>query len=151
MGTLINDIKAGIEARITIAASSYTKLAYEINIADNKFKGNSKGFAVKPAPANEVDSLLGAFTMDHEFQITYTDSYNHGAKSQIGDSLKSSKITELNDVILDTYKDLAINKSNIDASILLINNLSINEAEFIEEEKVIIINFTINIKYKVNK
>ena len=151
MSTAINDIKAGIEARLAIVIPTYSVLAYQIDIAKNKFKGNSKGFAVQPAPASEVESLLGAFTMDHSFSITLTNSYNDGAKAQLGDALKSSRVTELSDVILDTYKDLVINKGNIDSSILIINDLSIEAAEFLEEEKVITMKFNINIKYKINK
>ncbi len=149
--TTINDIKAGIEGRLAVVAADYTKLAYQLDVAKNKFKGNSKGFSVQPVSSSEADSLLGAFTNDHAFSITLTDSYNQGAKSQVGDTLKSSRVTEINDNILTIYKDLAVNKSLIDSSILIINDLSIDEAEFIEESNVIMIKCTVNIKYKINK
>ena len=147
----INDIKAGIITRLNSSISTYSQLSYQVDVARNKFKGNSKGFAVHPNSATEVDSLIGAFTMDHSFAITLTNSYNNGASSQIGDTLKSSRITEINDDILTAYKDLVNNKGSIDASILVINDLSIDEAEFLDEEKVITIQFNINIKYKINK
>jgi len=148
---LIANIKTGIEARLAISIPSYTRAAYQSDISMNKFKGNSALFAVHPVSATEVDGLIGAYTLDHQFKVTLTNSYNAGAKSQIGDSLKSSRITEINDDILATYRDLVINKGNIDASILLISEMSIEDAEFIDEEKVITVTFTFNIKYKVNK
>jgi hypothetical protein len=151
MATLINDIKDGIAARIAIAAPTYSVLSYQVDIAQNKFKGNSKGFAIQPSYGSEVDGLIGAFTMDHQFSVTFTNSYNQGAKSQVGDTLKSSRITEITDDILDTYKDLCVNKGNIDTSILIINGLDIEQAEFIDEEKVITVKFNFNVKYKVNK
>lgn len=151
MANEINDIKAGIITRLGVSLPLYSQLAYQVDVSKNKFKGNSKGFAVHPQSASETDSLIGAFTMDHSFNITLTNSYNQGAKSQVGDTLKSSRITELNDDILMAYKDLVNNKSAIDNSILVINNLNIEEAEFLEEEKVIMIKFNINIKYKINK
>lgn len=146
----ITDIKAGIEARIEIAVSTYAKLSYQTDISNNKFKGNSKGYAVLPSSALEVDGLLGSYNMDHEFSISLTNSYNQGAKSQIGDELKTSRIAELQDDILAIYSDLSVNKGAIDASILVINSLNISEPDFIDEEKVIIINFTVNVKYKTN-
>lgn len=149
--TTINDIKAGIEGRLAVVAASYSRLAYQMDVSKNKFKGNSKGFSVQPISSAEADSVLGAFTNDHAFSITLTNSYNEGAKSQVGDTLKSSRVTEINDDILTIYKDLAVNKSLIDSSILVINDLAIEEAEFIEESNIIIIRCTVNIKYKINK
>jgi hypothetical protein len=151
MANEINDIKAGIISRLAISIPTYSQLSYQVDVAQNKFKGNSKGFAVHPQSATETDSLVGAFTMDHTFSITLTNSYNEGSKSQIGDSLKSSRITELNDDILIAYKDLVNNKGNIDNTILVINDLNIEDAEFLEEEKVITVKFNVNIKYKINK
>ena len=151
MSTTINDIKAGIEARLAISAPTYNKLAYQIDISRNKFKGNSLGYSVQPAGSAEVDSLIGAFTNDHQFSIFLTNSYNEGAKSQIGDTLKSTRVTELMDVVLDVYKDLVVNKSSVDSTVLVINNLAIEPPEFIDEEKVIIVQMSINIKYKINK
>lgn len=146
----IANIKSGIEARLAISIPSYSKAAYEIDIADNKFKGNAALFSVVPGSASEVDGLINAFTLDHTFTITLSNSYNQGAKSQIGDTLKSSRITELNDDILAAYKDLCVNKSAISSTILVLNQLEVNEAEFIDESKVILISFTVNIKHKTN-
>ncbi len=151
MVTVINNIKAGIETRIESIIPSYTKLSYQLDISKNKFKGNSKGYAVIPSSATEVDSLLGSFTMDHTFNVTLTNSYNNGAASQIGDTLKAQRITEINDDLLTAYKDLVINKGSIDSNVLIINSLSIDEPEFLEDEKVISITFSFNVKYKINK
>lgn len=151
MATLINDIKDGIEARINVVRPSYKRLAYQVDVSQNKFKGNSKGYAVHPVTAEEVDGLVGAYTLDHEFKVTLVNSYNNGPTSNIGDSIKSQRLTELTDDILEIYRDLVINKNNVEPSILLLNNMSIEEAEFIETEKVISITFTFNIKYKVDK
>lgn len=150
MANEINNIKAGIITRLGIALPTYNQLSYQIDIGKNKFKGNAKGFAVHPRNASETEGLVGSFSMDHVFSITLTNSYNNGAASQLGDTLQSSRITEINDDILTTYKDLVNNKGSIDSSILLISDLDIEEAEFIEEEKVITIKFNINIKYKIN-
>jgi hypothetical protein len=146
----INNIKAGIISRLNIAIPGYTQAAYQIDITQNKFKGNQSLYAVHPDTASETEGLLGSFSMDHSFSITLTNSYNDGAKSQLGDTLKSSRITELNDDILTAYSDIVNNKSAIDSSILIINGLNISAPEFIDEEKVIAIRCNINVKYKIN-
>lgn len=146
----ITTIKSGIESRLDISIPNYSKLSYQINIEDNKFKGNSAGYSVLPNSASEQDGLLGAVTLDHSFNITLTNSYNAGAKSQIGDELKTSRIAELQDDLRTVYRDLVVNKSGIDASILLVSQLDISEPEFIEESSVIFIKATVTIKYKTN-
>jgi len=149
--TIIKDIKSGLESAINTLSLGYTKLAYQTDVKQNKFKGNHKGYSVMPSSSNETDGLIGAYTMNHKFEITYTDSYNAGAASQVGDTLKSSRITEITDDILTTYKYISNNKYSIYSGILLINDLSIEQAEFLDEEKVITIKFSFTVKYKVNK
>lgn len=150
MSNVINDIKSGIITRLGTSIPTYSQLAYQIDVSKNKFKGNSKGYSVQPSAASETEGLIGSFTMDHSFTITLSNSYNNGAKSGLGDTLQSSRVTELTDDILEVYRDLVINKKNINSSILLVNDLNIENAEFLEEEKVITISFNINIKYKIN-
>ena len=147
---IITNIKSGIEARIEATVADYAKLSYQNDIEDNKFKGNSKGYSVNVGSSSEVDGVIGSFNLDQEYIINLTNSYNDGAKSQIGDSLKSQRVTELNDDILSIYSDLLINKSSVDSSILLISELAISEPEFIEESKIIIVSFNIVVKHKTN-
>ena len=147
---MVSNIKAGIESRIDASLPSYKKLSYQLDIAKNKFKGDRKGYAVTPLSSNETDSTLGVLTMDQTFSVTLTDSYNAGAQSQVNDEAKANVVVTLTDNILSLYKDISVNKKGIDSSVLLINNLSISEAEFIEEEKLAYVTCSFTVKYKLN-
>jgi len=147
---MVSNIKAGIESRIDASLPSYKKLSYQLDIAKNKFKGDRKGYAVTPLSSNETDSTLGVLTMDQTFSVTLTDSYNAGAQSQVNDEAKANVVVTLTDNILSLYKDISVNKKSIDSSVLLINDLSISEAEFIEEEKLAYVTCSFTVKYKLN-
>tara|TARA_Y100001936_G_C15973559_1_gene612503 strand:+ start:634 stop:1080 length:447 start_codon:yes stop_codon:yes gene_type:complete len=147
---MVSNIKAGIEARIEASLPEYKKLSYQLDIPKNKFKGNAKRYAVEPLSGNETESTLGAITLDQTFSITLTDSYNSGAKSQVNDEVKVDAILSLKDDIITLYKDISNNKKSIDNTVLLINDLNISEAEFIEEEKLAYVTCSFTVKYKIN-
>lgn len=149
MGT-IADVKTNLQARALTLLTSYKKHAFSVDTSQNKFKGNNKGLSVLPGGAGETDSLIGSFTLDHTFNYTLTNSYNAGAKSQLGDSLKVQRIQELMDDCLSIYNDVRVNKAAINSKILVINDMSISGAEFDDDEKTISVKFSINVKYKTN-
>lgn len=146
----VADIKTNLQTRALALKTAYVKHSFAVNIEDNKFKGNSKQLSVLPSSAVEVDGLIGSFSMDHVYNYTFTNSYNAGAKNQLGDALKVQRIQELMDDVLDVYSDAVTNKGSIDPSILVINDLNIEEPEFDDNEKTIIVKCSILVKYKVN-
>ena len=147
---MVSNIKSGIESRIDASLPSYEQLSYQLDIAKNKCKGNHKGYAVTPSSSSETDSTLGAITMDHTFSVTLTDSYSDGARSQVNDQAKSEVMVSLTDDILTLYKDITANKKSIDSTVLLINDLTVSETEFIEEEKLAYVTCSFTVKYKLN-
>lgn len=146
----VADIKTNLQTRALALLTAYSKHSFAVNIEDNKFKGNSKQLSVLPSTATEVEGLIGAFTLDHVFNYTFTNSYHAGAKNQLGDATKVLRIQELMDDILLTYKDALNNKAAIDSTVLLINNLIIESPEFDDTEKTIKVNWSITVKYKTN-
>ena len=150
MATTIANIKTNLQTRALALLTAYSKHSYSVDVTKNKFRGNSKQLSVLPSGGSEVDSLVGAITMDHSFVYTYTNSYSAGAKSQLGDTLQAQRIQELMDDVLAAYTDARLNKSAIDSTVLLISNLEISEPEFDDIEKIITVKATITVKYKTN-
>jgi hypothetical protein len=146
---MVKTIRDNITARLGTVLTGHSKLSYVANVSANKFGQALKRFGVTPDGAAETSGSTNLNTMDHRFTITLTDGYNSGAVNQINDDLKMERIGELQDRALTIYKDLQVNKSSISTSVLIINNLNINAVEFLEEEKVAVIKFEINIKYKI--
>lgn len=152
MINIITNIMTGIESRLKVALPNYTKLPYQIDISKNKFKPDMRGYSIAPSSAGETDSVIGAFTLDQSFEVTLSKQASmHGGKSQIDDSSIQENIISISDDILTAYKDLSVNKTIVDSSILIINGLSIEKYDYSENDKVISISFSFNIKYKINQ
>lgn len=146
---LVTDVKNNILTRVALVlGADYSQLAYVNDVSQNKFKGASKRYGVLPGSANETSGTNQYVTLDHQFQVILTDSYQAGPDSQINDNLKAERINELQDKALAIYKDLATHKSLISASCLIINNLSIESIEFLEDEKVAVQRLNFNVKYR---
>ena len=147
---MVKTIRDNISARILATlGSEYVKLSFGSDVTMNKFARATKRFAVIPKGASVVEGLSGMNTMDHRFEIVLTDGFVSGAATQLNDDLKLEKIGELQDKALILYKDLQMNKSVLDSQVLIVNGLSINEIEYLDEEKVAVLKIEINVKYKV--
>jgi hypothetical protein len=133
----------------SILGSGYSKLSFASDLSMNKFGKSLKRFAVTPESAQEVSGSTGVNTMDHRFVITLTDGYNVGAASQLSDDAKMERIGELQGKALEIYKMLQVNKTLLSPRVLIVNSLNISTAEFLDEEKVAVIKFDINVKYKI--
>lgn len=147
---MVKTIKDNIYTRLNLVLGiDYSKLSFAGDLTLNKFGKVSKRYAVTPKSAQVVEGTSGANTLDHRFEIIITDSFQAGAKSQLNDDLKLEVIGELQDKALLIYKDLQLNKSLLNAQVLIVNGLSMNEVEFLEEEKTAVLKIEINIKYRV--
>lgn len=148
---MVNELKESIQTRIaTLLGSGYTKLSYVTNISLNKFKANSSRYGVLPKGATETSGQTSTYTMDHTFSVFIVDGYNDGAANQLNDDVKATKVATLMDKAHQIYRDIAANKALLSATpnVLVVNNLSIYEVTYIEVEKVMILQFDFNIKYK---
>ena len=146
---MISTIKNNLETRILASLIGYSKLSFINDLKLNKFGNQSKRFSVKAMSANSNEGQVGINTLDHKFEITLTDSYAYGATSQLNDDMQSAKTVELQDNSLILFKSFQLNKASISSNILIINELSLKEVEYLNEEKIAVLKFEINIKYKI--
>jgi len=147
---MIGTLRTNIITRMgALLGSSFSQLSFVNNIHQNKFANTYKRFSCLPKAASITAGALQGNTLDHRFELILTDSFNDGAKGNLNDNLQTQKIQELQDYMLLIYRDLQVNKNILSSGVLIVNELNINEAEFLEEEKVCIIRAFINIKYKV--
>ena len=147
---IVTEIRNNILTRVgNTLGSTYQKLSFVNDVSQNTFTGSSKRYGVKVGSASETDGRVGAYTLDHSFSIVLVSSY-HSPTNQLNDDLASELAVTLNDLAHTIYKDLATNKSTLSSSgnILIVNNLSINEIEYLTTDKVGVLEFEINIKYK---
>lgn len=146
---MVKTITDNIITRLpAVLGSGFVKLSFGSDVSLNKFGRSTKRFAVTPSGAFSTFGAVGINTIDHKWLITLTDGYMNGAAAQLNDDLKMAKIAELQDLALKVFSDLQLNKATISTGILIVNNLIINDIEFLEEEKVAVLKFELNIKYK---
>jgi hypothetical protein len=146
---MVTTIRDNIAVRLlAVLGSEFSKLSYMSDVSQNKFGRANKRFGVIPKSALATSGVNGLDTLDHSFEVILTDGYLSGALAQINDELKTERIGELQDRALLIYKDLQVNKGFLDSKVLIVNGLSMSEIEYLDEEKVAILRFEINIKYK---
>jgi hypothetical protein len=144
---MIKNIYDNILIRMGTLLTGYSKLSFVTNLEKNKFGQITSRYGLLTKGAGSNSEMVGKNVLDHKFEITLTNSF--GANTLGNDDEKSNRINVLQDKCLEIYRDLQLNKSVIDSSILIINGIEISEPEFMEEEKIIIIKCSINVKYKV--
>lgn len=143
---MIKQIRDNILTRVSIVlGNTYTKLSFSRIIESNKFNQGKKRYSVNSKNMAVTNGVVNSNTLDHSFEIVLTDTYQSG--QNLNDEYLHEITTGLQDKALAIYKDLQVNKNFLYSKCLVVNNLYINEPIFLEEEKVVILRFNINVKY----
>lgn len=145
---MIKTIKDKILERLGVKLSGFSKMSFSYSIEENKFNKNKKTYGVNSGSFQTTEGASCLNTLDHKFDIVLTDTFLSGGGSQLNDDLKAEKVVELQDKCLMIYKDLQVNKNVLGAGILIVNGLSVSTPEFLEEENIVVLRMSVNIKYK---
>lgn len=146
MSVLINDLLESIKTRVsTVLGPDFRELPFVIDVSQNNFKQNHNRYGVVPAASFETDSVTKFVTMTHSFDMVLTKAY---IDDGIGDSDKRAKRTQLQDLYLDIYKDLVNTKAGIPSIVMNITDLSIDDAVYLEDEKIVVMNASFNVLYR---
>lgn len=145
MATIIEQINTAIGDRIIAKIGpAYKELDYILDVAKNKFSKNNKRFGVRPLTAESIDTITNTYTADQPFEIILT----HGFINQSNDKDQRAKVFLLTDRIDVLLKDIIKSKVGLNNIILKMNEFSILEPEFLEEDKVVIIRLQITVRYR---
>jgi len=146
MSVLINDLLAGIKTRVsTVLGSEFSELPFLIDVSQNNFNQNHNRYGVIPQASFETDSVTKYVTMEQVFQVVLTKAF---IDDGISDADKQAKRTELQDLFLDIYKDLINTKAGVPSIVMNITDLNVEDAEYLDEEKVVVMKASINILYR---
>lgn len=143
---IITNIVAGISSRIsTVLGAGYGKLPYITDVEKNNYVTNSDRYGVRALTATQTDSVTKNVTNLQSFEIVLTKAYY---QSKLDDDAAQTATHELQDSILDIYKDLINTRAGVPATVLNLTDLIIIEPEYIEESKVVVIRANFNILYR---
>ncbi len=128
----INTLKTGIKSRIVATlGSAYSELSYNLDIAKNNFKGNTNRYGVLAGPLTENESrgVIGKYTVDQLFVITFTDSWGN---KPTNDDAEVSTLDAMMENTLTLYKDLVNTQAGSPSLVTLVSDFSVEAPEIID-------------------
>jgi hypothetical protein len=85
-------------------------------------------------------------TFTQSFEVVLTKGY---IQSTIDDTEQVEKSYDLRAIMLDIYTDLVNTKAGVPASVMNIFNLEFTEPEYLEEDKVVVTRYTMDITFRL--
>lgn len=144
----INDIIAGLSSRVSaVLGPDYSQLPYVIDVSKNNYNSNAKRYGVRALTATETASVTKNVTQLQSFEITLTDAYY---ESKLDDSAAVQTAHNLQDSVLDIYKDLINTKAGAPSVVMNISNLIVSEPEYLDDSKVVVIRATMDILHRIS-
>lgn len=127
----------------TELGEDWSKIKYLEDIEKNNERTQNKVFGIRPLEANEVEGSTKFVTLDQTFELVLVRSK---LTKTLGDS-------DIRDVSYDSrrlglcfYKKIA--RTHAGGLALVVNNLTISEPEFLENDKVVVQRISFNVKYR---
>lgn len=130
----------------THLGSSYKELAYLENIEKNSFRTNNDRYGCRALIATEIGGVNKSTTLSQSFEIVITKGYK---ESMISDSEQITKSYDTREQILGIYKNLINNRAGVPTSVMNVYGLIIEEPEYLEGEKVVVVRATMDITHRI--
>jgi len=141
----VTTIQNGILTRLaTHLGSTWSTLDYIIDLSQNKFRRQEKRYGVRALGSSQVEGRIHAITQDQVFEVILVHSY---ATTQKDDSDKVTKTLLLQDAVQTLYNDLVSNLCGADGVVIHTFDLSIDEPDYLDTEKVVILRFSFTVKH----
>lgn len=145
---MVEEIKAGIlQSLNTVLGSEWGELPFLVNVDRNNFSRNNNRYGVLTQASLETGSVTKYFTVLQTFEVVLTKAY---IDDGVGDQDRQEKSVELQDRVLDVYKDLINTKANRPAYVMNITDLTLSSSEYLEESQVVIQRASFNILYRIS-
>lgn len=142
----VADITASLKTlTATFLGASFSELAHATIVEKNTFKGGKKRYGVLPKEIDQVVGVTCYLTVDQAFEVILTDSY--GGKA-LADADKQTKTIDLQDLMFDLYADIVKAKAGSPGIVIHIDDLSIAAPEYLEDDHIVKITASMNIKYR---
>ena len=146
MSTIISTINTHLLAQLTIALPSYTQIDILYDIPKNAKNKLNNRYGSKPLGGAEAEGNLGQYTIVQLFEVTLTKAYK--SSQLLNDNDQAGVIIELQDDLHDVYQQFK--RSSPTGVIRHIFDLTIDNPEVDEDNKLIIQNFTVSVRYQNN-
>jgi hypothetical protein len=134
-----------MEGEIAAVLPTAAPLDHRYDILKNKFTRNSNRYGVLPLGGDNSIGILKHYTIDRTFQVILTEDY--GKNSMTDEGIRNA-VNELHDRLDTIYKRLYHNKAGLSNIILNVILSSDEDAEVIDEHKVVVLRANMEVKYR---
>lgn len=142
----MRDIRDAMETEIQAElGATYKKLAYVQDVVKNNFRTQNNRYGVRALAATESDGVTKSVRLTQSFEVVLTKGY---FQSNVDDSEQIERALDNRENLLDIYKRLVNNKAGLPGTVLNITNLTVDEPEYLEDEKVVVQRATMDITYR---
>ncbi len=143
---LMRDIRDSVESEVaTELGEGFSKLSYLEDIEKNSFRTQNNRYGVRALTATESEGVTKSVRLTQSFEVVLTKGY---FQSTINDSKQIEKSLDSRENLLDIYKRLVNTKAGLPSVVLNVTNLTVNEPEYLEDEKVVVQRATMDITYR---
>lgn len=148
MDTTIETIRDGILATMsTVLGAGFSEMPYVNDPLKNNFRGNNDRYGTRQLAANQTPGVTRYMTFEQTFEIVLSKSYY---QSSIGDSGARSAALELSGLMNDIHKELINTKAGAPAVVLHVNQLDVEEPQFVEESKFVLLKGQVLLQWRIN-
>lgn len=142
--TIYNNLKISVGSTL---GSDFSELTHTLNLEKNRFGGASKKFGVLPSSIREVQGQTKANTTQQGFEIILTESY---VSDNISDDALIAKILTLMGKFEEIYRELIKTKANSPTIVINCSDLQLENALIVSEEKIIIVQASVQITSRIS-
>jgi hypothetical protein len=145
--SVINDLLDKLQDKIEVLVPQYKQMPYAYNLELNDRLAD-KNYTVRVGSATTADGTNRAVTFDHEIEVLLSQKWL--PKRGQGDSDLREKISDISGDLETIYKELykrpfALNS----AALLLIAPLDLSEPSVDNDNNLVTLTLTLNVKYRV--
>lgn len=145
MSNIVEQISDGLKTIIAAKlGSTWEEIEYTFDIEKNKSRGNAKKYGVHPLEAVSAFGVTRVYTFDQIFDLILTHDY----KNRNNDDQQKEKLFLLYDKMDDLLREVYLRKAGVPAIVLNIAPIGMDEPEFLDDDKVIVLRAKITIKYR---
>lgn len=148
MSDVVRTITSAIKSEIsTELGANYSELGYVLDITKNSYRQNNNRYGVIPKVATQIDGVTRYATYSQEFEFVLTKGYG---QSQISDEKQRTAALDMFQLAHQIHKRLVDNKAGSPANVMNVNELVIEEPEYLTDEKVAILRASVQITYRIS-
>ena len=147
MSNLSGQIIAAIGTTVESAVTSIARLNYVVEVDKNDFEAQDLRYGVRSLGAESDDGPLRQLILNHDYEIILTEGYYNVDPDDIA---QMATVDTLHDRMDEIAKQMENTKLGLSSIVHQSQLISMNEPEFLSDEKVTILRATFTIQYRSN-